>query len=239
MKPMGAYKMNISGKITRFLEPNTDTDVIIPAKFLKRTALDGFEPFAFFEKKYSAETICEPTMQAKDYVFQNSALNPNCSLNHKNCDGATFLLTWQNFGCGSSREHAVYALRDYKVIIGSAPEGKSPFADIFRDNCRQNLIWTPVISPTDFERLNLWLDDQLASSSVEMEIDTDQLILKSSCNGFSCSFELPENHLQYLLAGQDAFKKAKIEIDQHLQNIVNWEQSNTELLRSSPNSSQA
>lgn len=230
--------MNISGEITRFLEPNTDTDVIIPAKFLKRTALDGFEPFAFFEKRYSAETICEPTMQAKDYVFENSSLNPNCSLNHKNCQAATFLLTWQNFGCGSSREHAVYALRNYKVVIGSAPEGKSPFADIFRDNCRQNLIWTPVITSTDHQRLNLWLDEALEASSVKMELDCEQSILKSSCGSFSCAFELPENHLQYLLAGQDAFKKAKVEIDQHLGRIVNWEKSNTTIMETSPNSSQ-
>jgi 3-isopropylmalate/(R)-2-methylmalate dehydratase small subunit len=230
--------MIISGNITRFLEPNTDTDVIIPAKFLKRTALDGFEQFAFYEKRYSPETICEPTMEAKDYVFQNSSMNHECSLNHPNCKDATFLLTWQNFGCGSSREHAVYALRNYKVIIGSAPEGKSAFADIFRDNCRQNLIWTPVISLTDSEKLNAWLTEKLETSSVEMSLDIEASQLKSNCGGFSCSFELPDNHRQYLLAGLDAFEKAKLEISQHLENIVNWEKGNTPLLASSPNSSQ-
>lgn len=229
--------MKIQGKITRFLEPNTDTDVIIPAKFLKRTALDGFEQFSFYEKRYSPETVCEPTLEDKDYIFQKESLNEKCTLNHPNCKDATFLLTWQNFGCGSSREHAVYALRDYSVIIGSAPKGKSPFADIFRDNCRQNLIWTPVISESDFHTLSAWLETALEKSSVEMQLDVDSSTLSSSCGGFSCSFELPENHRSYLLAGQDAFEKAKLEITQHLSKIKTWETQNEGLIASSPNSS--
>jgi 3-isopropylmalate/(R)-2-methylmalate dehydratase small subunit len=229
--------MQIQGQITRFLEPNTDTDVIIPAKFLKRTALDNFEPFAFFEKRYSPETICEPTLEAKDYVFKNVSMNPACTLNHPNGQGATFLLTWQNFGCGSSREHAVYALLNYKVIIGSAPAGKSAFADIFRDNCRQNLIWTPVISEQDFTRLSAWLGTAIEKGKVSMILDVEASQLKSSCGSFSCSFQLPDNHRNYLLAGQDAFKKAKIEITQHLDKIKQWETQHQELLLSSPNSS--
>jgi 3-isopropylmalate/(R)-2-methylmalate dehydratase small subunit len=228
--------MKIQGIVTRFLESNTDTDVIIPAKFLKRTALDNFEQFAFYEKRYSPETICEPTLEAKDYVFQDVALNEACPLNHPNSKGATFLLTWQNFGCGSSREHAVYALRDYKVIIGSAPAGKSAFADIFRDNCRQNLIWTPVISEEDFNKLSSWLAEALEKSAVELVLDVENSQLSSACGSFSCSFDLPENHRSYLLAGQDAFEKAKLEITQHLSNIKTWEGQNGDLMQSSPNS---
>jgi 3-isopropylmalate/(R)-2-methylmalate dehydratase small subunit len=229
--------MNLTGNITRFLESNTDTDVIIPARFLKRTALDGFEQFAFFEKKYDASTVCEPTIEAKDYVFDSVSHNPACPLNHPNCKDATFLLTWENFGCGSSREHAVYALRNFKVIIGSAPEGKSAFADIFRDNCRQNLIWTPVISPEDHTRLKEVLETELENSSVDMVLDVAASTLATKSGSFSCSFDLPEHHRNYLLAGLDAFEKARQEISSHLHKIEDWEGGNAPVLSSSPNAS--
>lgn len=229
--------MQIQGNITRFLEPSTDTDVIIPAKFLKRTALDGFEPFAFFEKRYSLETVCEPTLEAKDYVFDQVSLNPDCTLNHPSSKDATFLLTWHNFGCGSSREHAVYALRDYKVIIGSAPEGQSPFADIFRDNCRQNLIWTPTISEKDFQELNATLEKELEQGPVGMLLDVKESTLSTSTGSFCCSFQLPDHHRDYLLAGQDAFEKARHEISHNLEVIRGWEVENRETISSSPNAS--
>ena len=229
--------MSLQGQVTRFLEPNTDTDVIIPARFLKRTALDQFEPYAFYEKRYSGSTICEPTLEDKDYVFQKTALNPECSLNHPNCQDATFLLTWFNFGCGSSREHAVYALRDYKVIIGSAPEGKSAFADIFRDNCRQNIIWTPVISEGDSKKLNTYLDRKINAGAVTLSLDTEGDQLSSADGEFNCTYSIPDHHRSYLLAGVDAFQKAKIEIRTNLSQIETWEQSNVALLASSPNSS--
>jgi len=229
--------MKLTGNITRFLESNTDTDVIIPARFLKRTALDGFEQYAFFEKRYAASTLCEPTLEAKDYVFESVAMNPGCSLNHPNCQGATFLLTWENFGCGSSREHAVYALRSYKVIIGSASQGKSAFADIFRDNCRQNLIWTPVISPKDHATLNALLDEKLRAGSVKMTLDVKASRLSTSDGAFSCPFDLPEHHRAYLLAGMDAFEKARQEISDHLSKIKTWEAGQVKLLASCPNAS--
>ena len=103
-------------------------------------------------------------MEDKDFIFKTKDLNPKCTLNHPHGAAATFLLTWYNFGCGSSREHAVYALRNFKVIIGSAPAGKSAFADIFRDNCRQNLIWTPVISPEDHQKLTTLIQNELKSA---------------------------------------------------------------------------
>lgn len=231
--------MEIKGIVARFLQPNTDTDVIIPAKFLKRTALDGFEQFAFFEKKYTADTICDPSIEAKDYVFDENAttLNPECSLNHPNSKGSSFLLTWENFGCGSSREHAVYALRDYKVIIGSAPEGKSAFADIFRDNCRQNLIWTPVVSEKDFNVLNTYIENNIDSKAIELVLDVDNKKIKSVDGEVEVAFVLPEAHETYLKAGMDAFAKAKMEIEKNVEVISKWEDDNTAVLTSSPNSS--
>ena len=233
--------MEIKGIAARFLQSDTDTDVIIPAKFLKRTALDGFEQFAFYEKKYTPETICEPSIKEKDYVFdpEHTGLNTECTLNHPNSKGANFLLTWENFGCGSSREHAVYALLNYKVIIGSAPEGTSQFADIFRDNCRQNLIWTPTVSESDFKLLNAYIESNIETAPVELVLDVDKKVIRSADGSVEVAYQLPQAHEDYLLAGLDAFAKAKMEIEKNLEVISVWESNNPQLLASSPNSSQA
>ncbi len=230
--------MEIKGNVARFLQSNTDTDVIIPAKFLKRTALDGFEQFSFYEKKYEAGTICEPSIEEKDYVFDSATtvLNKDCTLNHPNSKDASFLLTWENFGCGSSREHAVYALKGFKVVIGSAPAGKSAFADIFRDNCRQNLIWTPVVSEEDFKTLNNYIEKEIDHSSIELTLDIENKKIRSADGAVEVDYQLPEAHEKYLLAGLDAFAKAKIEIDKNLEIISKWEDSNKTLLAASPNS---
>ena len=224
----------IKGIVARFLEPNTDTDVIIPARFLKRTSLDGFEVFSFFEKRYSPETQCEPTLQDKDYIFQKKILNNECSLNHAHSKGATFLVTWCNFGCGSSREHAVYALNNYKVIIGSAPKGKSAFADIFRDNCRQNLIWTPVISAADHFKLNQEINAIIDQAPVELILDLNSQKLKLEQSNFECDFELPEHHFKYILEGQHPFEKAKNEIASVLTQVDTWARKHQALFETSP-----
>jgi len=230
--------MEIKGNVARFLQSNTDTDVIIPAKFLKRTALDGFEQFAFYEKKYAAGTVCEPSIEEKDYVFDSSttALNMDCLLNHPNSKDASFLLTWENFGCGSSREHAVYALKGFKVVIGSAPAGKSAFADIFRDNCRQNLVWTPIVNEEDFHTLNNYIEKEIENSSIELSLDVENKKIRSADGVIEVDYQLPEAHEKYLLAGLDAFAKAKIEIENNLKHISNWEKLNKNLLAVSPNS---
>ncbi len=225
----------IKGYVARYLTPNTDTDVIIPARFLKRTSLDGFEQFAFFEKKYSSETVCEPTMKKKDYIFQKKVMSEDCILNHRNSKSASFLITWCNFGCGSSREHAVYALKNYKVIIGSAPSGKSAFADIFRDNCRQNLIWTPVISSEDHKRLNQLIDETINESAIELSLEAKSKKITWNEKGFECDFELPEHHLSYILAGEDPFKQARNEISTAIEEIDDWVKENNTLINKSPN----
>lgn len=228
--------MKVEGTLNYFLEENIDTDIIIPARFLKRTSLDGFQQFAFFEKRYSANTQCIPTMEDKDFIFQKKEFNKKCSLNKKNTQGANFLLTWCNFGCGSSREHAVYALSNYKVIIGSSPEGKFPFADIFRDNCRQNLILTPVLEPNDHQKLVNYIEENIDNRSIQLsyEVENDKLIIDNGEISFSVS--LPQNHKDFILNSkyEDPFLIAKDQINAHLENIVNWEQKNKEVLAKSP-----
>ena len=218
--------MKITGAITRFLEPDTDTDTIIPARFLKRTALDGFEAFAFFESRYDPETVCRPTLGARDFVFEKTVFNPDSPLNHPHSKRAMFLLTWQNFGCGSSREHAVYALQNHRVIIGSAPYGKAAFADIFRDNCRQNLIWTPVISEKDHHRLNRYIEEHIDHEPVVLNMDIDDQTLAVTGRDLVFSFAIPPEHKAYILAGRDPFARAKQEITSSIELIDSWEKKN-------------
>ena len=227
--------MKVKGIAAQFLNPNTDTDIIIPAKFLKRTSLDGFEQFAFFEKKYAAETVCEPTLEAKDFVYQNRVLNPECTLNHANAKGASILLTWMNFGCGSSREHAVYALCEFDVIIGSAPAGKSAFADIFRDNCRQNLIWTPVVSPEDHAKIVAYFEEHTEKGAITIELSSDDQTL--DINGaFKVSFDIPAMHKKYIMNGKNPFDMAKDQITNANDIIDQWNKDNAKLIELSPSS---
>ncbi len=115
-------------KLTSIVAPldraNVDTDQIIPKQFLKRIERTGFGEFAFFDWRY----------------LEDGVLNPNFILNEDRYQNANILVSGRNFGSGSSREHAPWALKEmgYKAIIATS------FADIFRNNCMQNGL-LPVI----------------------------------------------------------------------------------------------
>ena len=119
-------------KVTSVAAPldrvNVDTDQIIPKQFLKRIERTGFGEFAFFDWRYT----------------EDGALNPEFELNDPAYQGAEILIAGRNFGCGSSREHAPWALNEYGVRAIIAPS----FADIFRNNCIQNGM-LPVILPEE------------------------------------------------------------------------------------------
>jgi 3-isopropylmalate/(R)-2-methylmalate dehydratase small subunit len=228
--------MIITGIVNRFLDANTDTDVIIPARFLKRTSLSGFEQFAFFEKRYSPETICQPNLEKKDFVFEKKILNHNCLLNHIHSTQATFLITWLNFGCGSSREHAVYALKNYKVIIGSAPPNQSAFADIFRDNCRQNLIRTPIINDKDHKKLLSIIVAKIEQKPISLSLDSVKKKLFILEEKWEIPYQLPDDHEEYILKAQTPFKIAEKYILQNSLIIDKWNQKHKEILAKYPNS---
>ncbi len=115
--------------------PNVDTDLIIPKQFLKSIARTGFGPNAFDELRYLDKG--EP---GKDN--SRRPLNPEFPLNFPRYQGATILLARENFGCGSSREHAPWALDEYGFRCIIAPS----FADIFYNNCFKNGL-LPVVLP--------------------------------------------------------------------------------------------
>jgi len=120
--------VRVHGGVVPMNRVNVDTDQIIPKQFLKRVERDGFGQFLFNDWRYNAD----------------GSDNPEFVLNKPGYEGADILVAGRNFGCGSSREHAPWALGDYGFRCVIAPS----FADIFNGNCFQNGI-LPVILPEE------------------------------------------------------------------------------------------
>ncbi|NNC43761.1 MAG: 3-isopropylmalate dehydratase small subunit [Acidimicrobiia bacterium] len=123
----------ISGTMVALLVNNLDTDQIIPKNFLKRVERSGFGPFLFHEWAYDEEGEAKP-----DFI-----------LNHPDYQEARVLVTGENFGSGSSREHAPWAISDWGFEAVIAPS----FADIFRNNCYKNALLPIELSPDEVAAL--------------------------------------------------------------------------------------
>ncbi|GMA65340.1 3-isopropylmalate dehydratase small subunit [Alicyclobacillus fastidiosus] len=167
------------GKVVVLSRVNVDTDQIIPKQFLKRIERDGFGEFLFYDWRYQRSG--EP--------------NPDFELNAERAQGASVLLADANFGCGSSREHAVWALRDYGIGIVIAPS----FADIFFNNCFKNGV-LPVVIPQDVR-------DELAASHARGEWDRATVDLAGQVivtdHGVTVPFEVDPHKKHMLLNGLD------------------------------------
>ena len=129
MEPLIRHK----GKVAVLDQVNVDTDQIIPKQFLKRIERSGFGQFLFYDWRYR----------------EDGSLNPDFVLNHPRYEGASILLTRNNFGCGSSREHAPWALMDYGFRIILAPS----FGDIFYNNCFKNGLLPIKLSEDQIDEL--------------------------------------------------------------------------------------
>ena len=134
--------ITLTGKVAPLDRPNVDTDAIIPKQFLKSIQRTGFGPNLFDEWRYL--DCGEPGMDNS-----SRPLNAEFVLNQPRYQGATILLGRKNFGCGSSREHAVWALLDYGFRVVIAPS----FADIFFNNCFKNGVLPIVLDETVVEQL--------------------------------------------------------------------------------------
>ncbi len=185
-------KMEKFDKMTGIVAPmdraNVDTDAIIPKQFLKSIKRSGFGPNLFDEWRYLDQG--EP---GKDN--SNRPLNPDFVLNQARYQGASILLARENFGCGSSREHAPWALLDdgFRVII--APS----FADIFFNNCFKNSILPIVL---DEDRVNRLFKDVEANEGYRLSVDLlAQTITTPS--GEVIAFEVDEFRKYCLLNGLD------------------------------------
>ena len=164
---------NVKSIITPLDKVNVDTDQIIPKQFLKLVQKSGFGKFLFFNWRYDeSENI------KSDFILNNSKY-----------DGSKILVTGDNFGCGSSREHAVWALDDYgfSVIISSS------FADIFFSNCFKNGI-LPI-------SLELKIVEKLLKETNIIEVDLKNQIIKTSSEDIP--FEINSHKKKILLEGLD------------------------------------
>ncbi len=170
-------------KLTGIVAPldrvNVDTDQIIPKQFLKRIERTGFGQFLFFDWRF----------------LPDGKPNPAFELNAPNYRGATILVAGRNFGCGSSREHAPWALLDYgfKVVIASS------IADIFRNNCFQNGMLPIILSE---ETVNKLLDSAKKIPGYKITVDLENQTV-SDGETFSAKFDVDPFRRHCLINGLD------------------------------------
>lgn len=178
----------LNGLVAPLDRANVDTDAIIPKQFLKSIKRSGFGPNAFDEWRYLDHG--EPGMDNS-----KRPLNPDFVLNQARYQGASVLLTRENFGCGSSREHAPWALEDFgfKVVIASS------FADIFFNNCFKNGMLPIVLSAQDVDSL---FNEVEAIEGYKLNVDLAAQTVTTP-SGKAYSFEVDEVRKHNLLNGLD------------------------------------
>ncbi len=168
------------GKAVALPRRDVDTDQIIPKQFLKGVERTGFGPSLFYDWR----------------------ADPDFELNRPDAQGATILVTGPNFGCGSSREHAVWALAEYGFRAIVAPS----FADIFLSNCYRNGVLPVQLSAADVETLL----QRAASGSYEIALDLERCVL-SDDRGFSARFSADAYGRELLLHGLDEIGRTLLE----------------------------
>jgi len=178
----------LEGLVAPMDRANVDTDMIIPKQFLKSIKRSGFGPNLFDEMRYLDEG--QPGEDCS-----NRPLNPDFPLNQPRYHGATVLLARENFGCGSSREHAPWALEDYGFRCIIAPS----FADIFYNNCFKNGILPVVLPAATVEQLFTAL---YAQAGYRLEIDLAAQEVRTPA-GEVLGFEVDVARKQCLLKGLD------------------------------------
>lgn len=180
--------ITLNGLVAPLDRPNVDTDAIIPKQFLKSIKRSGFGPNLFDEWRYLDHG--EPGVDNSQ-----RPLNPDFVLNQTRYQGAQVLLGRDNFGCGSSREHAPWALEDFGFRCIIAPS----FADIFYNNCFKNGILPIVLDAAIVERL---FQESEASEGYCLSIDlSGQTVTTPS--GQSFAYEVDEFRKYCLLNGLD------------------------------------
>jgi 3-isopropylmalate/(R)-2-methylmalate dehydratase small subunit len=167
---------------------NVDTDLIIPKQFLKSIKRSGFGPNLFDELRYLDEG--QPGQDCS-----TRPLNPDFVLNQQRYQGASVLLARENFGCGSSREHAPWALEDYGFRCVIAPS----YADIFYNNCFKNGVLPIVLDAAVVDRL---FEELYALEGYQLTIDLEQQSVRTA-KGEIFSFEVDEFRKHCLLNGLD------------------------------------
>lgn len=178
----------LSGLVAPMDRANVDTDLIIPKQFLKSIKRTGFGPNLFDELRYLDEG--QPGQDCSQ-----RPLNPDFALNQSRYQGASILLARENFGCGSSREHAPWALEDFGFRCIIAPS----FADIFFNNCFKNGLLPIALSADKVDQLfNATYDNEGYTLEVDLESQTVR-----TPTGESITFEVDAFRKHCLLNGLD------------------------------------
>jgi len=187
-----------NGLVAPLDRANIDTDAIIPKQFLKSIKRTGFGPYLFDEWRYldhgEPEMDCRRRPKNQDFV-----------LNQQRYQGAEILLTRANFGCGSSREHAPWALLDFGIRVLIAPS----FADIFYNNCFKNGI-LPIVLPEEKVAELFIRVGKTAGFRIQVDLEAQTLTLPE---GHRIGFEIESFRKHCLLNGLDdiALSLAKAE----------------------------
>jgi 3-isopropylmalate/(R)-2-methylmalate dehydratase small subunit len=178
-----------TGLVVPLDRANVDTDAIIPKQFLKSIKRTGFGDHLFDEWRYR-----DPGELGQDN--SQRVRNPHFSLNQPRYQGASLLLTRSNFGCGSSREHAVWALRDYglRCVIASS------FADIFFSNCFKNGL-LPLCLETDMVD-KLFREEAESKTGYRLHINLPTQTITTP-QGEAISFDIDDFRKEHLLQGLD------------------------------------
>ncbi len=178
-----------SGLVAPLDRANVDTDAIIPKQFLKSIKRSGFGPNLFDEWRYldRGEPGMDNTQRPR---------NPNFVLNQERYQGASILLARRNFGCGSSREHAPWALHDFGFRAVIAPS----YADIFNNNCYKNGLLPIVLPESQVDRL---FADVLAFPGFRLVIDLEGQIVSTTDGGTVFAFDVEPFRKHCMLNGFD------------------------------------
>lgn len=157
---------NMTGTLAPLPAANIDTDVIMPKQFLKGIDRKDLDRGVFFDLRF----------------LPDGRPNPAFILNQAGWENATFLLVGANFGCGSSREHAVWGLNQLgiRAIIGTS------FAGIFDDNCQRNGVLTLTLSEEDYQRLSAVANDA-ASNRITVSLEQQAILFNNQRIAFSIS----------------------------------------------------
>lgn len=192
----------MKGKVASMDRTNVDTDQIIPKQFLKRIEKTGFGQYLFYDWRYKP----------------NGELNDDFELNHPDNTGTSILIANENFGCGSSREHAPWALLDYGFKVLIAPS----FADIFKQNCLKNGI-LPVVLP---EKEVSYLLKKANGQAYELTVSLEQKKVYDN-QGFEAEFDITPYWYNMLLNGWDEIEltlqleeSIKEFEDQHIEKVI-------------------
>ena len=175
---MQAFRIH-TGVVAPLMRPNVDTDQIIPKQFLKRIERTGFGPFLFFDWRFDEQGNPRP-----EFV-----------LNQSGYKGASILVAGKNFGCGSSREHAPWAIEDFGFRVVIAPS----FADIFSTNCRNSGVLAILTSQANADAVAAKAEK---NPGYQLTVDLERCEVRDS-SGLAFTFDIDSFTRRCFLEGLD------------------------------------